>query len=990
MPQPPEEIVTIDWSGIELRYYAPDCADHIQKVLRSEKRLYEENALIDIFSRGLKRGMVIDVGANIGNHTVFFGKVLNRRVMALEPYEKAFRVLERNVELNGLSKRVMVLRKAAGRSAGRGRLEIPPEGNWGKARLLPEHDGAIEIIRLDDLKLRGPVALVKIDVEGMEADVLEGARRLLKRKQPVIYVEAQTALQYGSVRRILRSLGYEMVRRFNHTPTFVFVPCCTKKQRTAALFEMTDALASLETIAINQHDTTRALAQLESVLKKSLEASMEVATKRQSEAVATQLRNFAEGHAKQILEDIQAARREMSGEFSRRIQEGQLLLRRADKFVDSSAAQLFDSLASTQEVLKEAINELKLLSGSVRPEATSSSPTENTPRGVRLRLPIETVALDILINGHGVTSEPQTSRPRSDRVQTASSSSDESGVHVAPQLNANAVLANEANKITVIMTTFNSIEFVAKAVRNVLEQTHRDLELITVDDASTDDTFEVLLELARDDPRVVPIKMFKNRGTYWCKNYAITRSTGHYITFQDSDDASAPDRLERQLRELQQTGCVLCTCNYVRVDASGNVLLNRGREERKAIMAPLIDKQEILRHVGYFDSVRTSADDEFTRRIGIAFGQHRICHIDLPLYRATVRDGSLTSDARTKADISVGDSDVDDLSFLSAPRREYVRQYRTWHEELKKGNDSPRIDFPQLRRRFPAPAHLLPEVHHEDCYVTASMASFPARLDLLEQAVDSILSQVDFLNVYLNGYDETPRFLRSSKIQVIHSREYGDLRDNGKFFFLDSVPWGYHFTIDDDIIYPHDYVQKMVLKIEQYDRKAIVGCHGIILGEPLIRFMTGRKVFHFKCALEQDKLVNVLGTGTIAYHTGTITLSMADFGQPGMADVWLAIAAKSQCVPMIAIQRRHQWLQPLGEADETSLFSLAMKDDVVQTKVVKEHGPWNLDVVRPSFSAMRSVLHGFTPEELATQDIDAKWVHTMAAPHEQSSCSADI
>jgi glycosyltransferase involved in cell wall biosynthesis len=520
------------------------------------------------------------------------------------------------------------------------------------------------------------------------------------------------------------------------------------------------------------------------------------------------------------------------------------------------------------------------------------------------------------------------------------------------------------------MTTYNSASYVKNAVLNVLQQTHEDLELIIVDDASSDNTFEILLELAGTDPRVRPFKMFKNRGTYWCKNYAITRSMGRYITFQDSDDVSTLDRLELQLRELQETNCIMCTCNYVRVDASGSVMLNRGLKERKAIMAPLLDKQQLLRHVGYFDSVRTSADDEFTRRIGIAFGQGRICHIDMPLYRATVRKGSLTNDARTNADISIGDGDESDHSFLSAPRREYVRQYSAWHEQLKWGTEPPRIDFPQLRRRFPAPARLLPEARHEDCFVTASLASFPARRALLEQTIDSILPQVDFLNVYLNGYEDTPRFLRSPKIHVIHSREYGDLRDNGKFFFLDSVPWGYHFTIDDDIIYPQDYVQKMVLKIEQYDRKAIVGCHGVVFATPFVEYMKSREVFHFKRSLASDQLVNLLGTGTTAYHVGAINLSREDFREVGMADLWFAVAAKRQKVPMIAIERPNAWLVPLCEADESSLYSEALNGSQLQTTIVQEEEPWRRDELCQQYPLIQDLLSKFRADEIQSAGLN--------------------
>jgi hypothetical protein len=533
--------------------------------------------------------------------------------------------------------------------------------------------------------------------------------------------------------------------------------------------------------------------------------------------------------------------------------------------------------------------------------------------------------------------------------------------------------------ISVVMTTYNSAAYVRKSVLNVLEQSHRDIELIIVDDASTDNTFEVLSELARDDSRVRLIKMFQNRGTYWCKNYGITRSTGRYLTFQDSDDISDSDRLRLQLEELQQTKAVMCTCNYVRVNDADGVVMNRGREQRKAIMAPLLDKDEVIRRAGYFDSVRTSADDEFNRRIGIVFGQGRICHIDMPLYRATVRAGSLTNDDRTRADISGTDEDASDKSFLSTPRREYVRQYTAWHERIKQGAEPPRIDFPQLRRRFPAPARLLPERHQQESYVTASMASMPSRLAMLKQTVASILPQIDFLNVYLNGYENTPAFLCDAKIQVIHSREYGDLRDNGKFFFLDSILHGYHFTIDDDIIYPPDYVQRVTLKIEQYDRQAIVGCHGVNLANPIVQFMKGREVIHFKQASTEDRFVNLLGTGTIAYHINTIKLSRDDFREPGMADLWFAVAAKRQRIPMVAIERPAGWLKPIIEADETSLYRAATNNDGVQTAIAANEEPWALETLWQDYDVANCLLSRFSSQELKSQGVDARLITWCAA-----------
>ena len=332
------------------------------------------------------------------------------------------------------------------------------------------------------------------------------------------------------------------------------------------------------------------------------------------------------------------------------------------------------------------------------------------------------------------------------------------------------------------MTTYNSADYVSDAIRSILDQTHRNLELIVVDDASLDGTFEMLLDHARADNRVRPFKCLENRGTYWCKNFGITKATSAYLTFQDSDDVSDPDRLDAQLKVLRSDpSAVVATCNYVRIRPNGELILNRGKFERMALMAPMFKKDAILDTVGYFDSVRTSADDEMFHRLRLVFGTDTIRHVDRPLYVASHREGSLTS-ASNQVDLSVEEK-AGSLSFLSPDRRKYVYAYQEWHKSIKKGDEASYMAFPLLRRRFPAPDGLLIDSKPAEEYVTASVASFAAREDSLKQAVASILPQIDRLNVYLNDYDAIPEFLRHPKITVASSQEHGDRRDNGKFFF---------------------------------------------------------------------------------------------------------------------------------------------------------------------------------------------------------------
>jgi glycosyltransferase involved in cell wall biosynthesis len=101
------------------------------------------------------------------------------------------------------------------------------------------------------------------------------------------------------------------------------------------------------------------------------------------------------------------------------------------------------------------------------------------------------------------------------------------------------------------MTTYNRASLVVNAVNSILRQTYGDFELVIVDDGSTDGTFERLRDSVVDD-RVQVHRLNNNVGMYAASNYALQRwVTGEYITWQDSDDTSHPDRLRRQVVHLR-------------------------------------------------------------------------------------------------------------------------------------------------------------------------------------------------------------------------------------------------------------------------------------------------------------------------------------------------------------------------------------------------------------------------------------------------------
>ncbi|MFC7541837.1 FkbM family methyltransferase [Siccirubricoccus deserti] len=175
-----------------------------------------------ICAAACRRGLFVDVGANIGNHSLFAAGVCGARVLAFEPAPELADHCAATLAANGLAASLDLRRQ--GRAApGFATLRSGPAGNAGMTALVPAAAGAVEVVRLDDVLREAPAA-VKIDVEGMEYAVLEGARGLLQRYHPPLYVEAATEASLAAITALLRPFGYQPEARFNATPTWLFLP----------------------------------------------------------------------------------------------------------------------------------------------------------------------------------------------------------------------------------------------------------------------------------------------------------------------------------------------------------------------------------------------------------------------------------------------------------------------------------------------------------------------------------------------------------------------------------------------------------------------------------------------------------------------------------------------------------------------------------------------------------------------------------------------
>src|SRR6056297_2960635 len=105
-------------------------------------------------------------------------------------------------------------------------------------------------------------------------------------------------------------------------------------------------------------------------------------------------------------------------------------------------------------------------------------------------------------------------------------------------------------RVSVIIPTYNRAKTLLRAIDSALAQTIDDLEVVVVDDGSTDNTESVLA--AYDDPRVRPVIHETNQGANVARNTGLEHACGEYVAFLDSDDEWHPAKLERQLAVLEE------------------------------------------------------------------------------------------------------------------------------------------------------------------------------------------------------------------------------------------------------------------------------------------------------------------------------------------------------------------------------------------------------------------------------------------------------
>lgn len=260
--------------------------------------------------------------------------------------------------------------------------------------------------------------------------------------------------------------------------------------------------------------------------------------------------------------------------------------------------------------------------------------------------------------------------------------------------------------VSVIMPAWNAEKTVEKAARSILNQTWRNLELLIVDDASTDGTWAVLQRLAASDSRVKIARNKVNVGPYVSKNIAVMQANGAWITGHDADDWAHPQRLEQHLAAAQARNLSASLTFMLRITEQGMMehfstagSFSLDAAARVCSVSALFEAGFLRSKLGFWDSVRYGADSEMIARARLTLGDGLA---ELPLISMFCLElpGSLTNDSVTGIRTSTG---------LSPMRRAFRDAGRAFHAAWEPETNAAglRLPFPHHPRCFEAPEEIV-------------------------------------------------------------------------------------------------------------------------------------------------------------------------------------------------------------------------------------------------------------------------------------------
>jgi len=504
-------------------------------------------------------------------------------------------------------------------------------------------------------------------------------------------------------------------------------------------------------------------------------------------------------------------------------------------------------------------------------------------------------------------------------------------------------------KVTVIMTCHKYNDALPLAIKSIFNQTYSNIQFIFVDDFSPIEDIKKYDKLLRDK-NIIRIRMKENSGTYACRNAGLKRTEGEYVTFADSDDWVHPEKISNSIEVMVNKNADLVCGRYIRMGFDGAIKWNGIRFARFALMG-MTFRTNILkdRLNGFDERVRHSADSELFERAKKILGKKRV--IRYPRIEIIALDSG--SNLTSKGELAIG--------WLGATgeRVKYSSSYRKKHTQLDRKSNSFNGEFFKFsfnnQNLTENEALLREEFQYEiknknvnnkktstlEDDVLVTMCTYPGGFPTLATALKSILynqsMHVTKLRLTVNGEESPINLPDDDRLEVIMSEQ--DVTDKGKFIQIKNH-LGYVVTVDDDIEYPSNYIEEMIKHIEKFSRNCLIGVHGAHIpeGPPITRwweYMNLRRSHVFIQEMATYVPVNVIGTGTLAFHTSIGQIKGEEFDYQRMVDLHVAVWAQRNNIPMLICPRRRDWLKEISSGYVGKIWNTVKEDYALQHRMLE-------------------------------------------------------
>lgn len=222
------DIFTLEFDDLSYKMYLPFAkTDLIQRHIFNTKKPYEYEMLTHIRSQLKSGDTIMDIGMNIANHSLFF-LACGFKVLGFEANAKMIDLAKKSLNLNnGFSQNIEIFELGVSDREEKAFYAQEKPGNYGAMNLSIDNERTENFIickSIDSLNISQKIALMKIDIEGMETKALRGAKALIAKNRPIIYAEANFVGDFLKIDEVLLEYDYIHYGIFGDSPTHLYYP----------------------------------------------------------------------------------------------------------------------------------------------------------------------------------------------------------------------------------------------------------------------------------------------------------------------------------------------------------------------------------------------------------------------------------------------------------------------------------------------------------------------------------------------------------------------------------------------------------------------------------------------------------------------------------------------------------------------------------------------------------------------------------------------